>query len=114
MDSGSSNHVISFIVSDCLHHDAIAVYLFQKNLITFLKKQCSTTDKVIYFSDGAASQCINRKNLINLCHHQADFGIKAEWYSQLHLMVRVHVRGLVGQLSALKPELVCIVPMNSR
>ena len=56
------------------------VYLFQTNLITFLKKECSTPDKIIYFSNGAASQYKNRKNLNNLCHHQADFGIKAEWH----------------------------------
>ena len=58
----------------------IAVYLFQKNLITFLKEQCSTPDKIIYFSNGAASQYKNRKNFVNLCHYQADFGIKAEWH----------------------------------
>ena len=34
--------------------------------------------KVIYFSDGAASQCNNRKNFINLCHHSNDFGMEAE------------------------------------
>ena len=56
IDSGITNHIISFVmISDCLHHDTITVYLFQKNLI-FLKKQCSTPDKIIYFSKGAASQ----------------------------------------------------------
>ena len=63
MDSGSTNH---------------AVYLFQKNLIMFIKKQCSTPDKIIYFSECAASRYKNRKNYINPCHHQADFGIKVE------------------------------------
>ena len=36
--------------------------------------------KIIYFSDGAASQYKNPKNFINLCNHQADFGIQAEWH----------------------------------
>ena len=35
--------------------------------------------KVVYYSDGAASQYKNRKNFINLCNHESDFGIKAEW-----------------------------------
>ena len=36
--------------------------------------------KIFYFSDGAASQYKNRKNFNNLCHHQADFGVTAEWH----------------------------------
>ena len=76
-DSSSLNFVV---ISECLHHNTIAVYLFQKNLIAFLKKQCSTITKIIYFSDGAASQYKNRKNFLNLCNHQADFGIEAEWH----------------------------------
>ena len=79
-DSSSTNHLNFVVVSDCLHHDTIAVYLFQKNLIAFLKKQGSTPTKIIYFSDGAASQYKNRKNFLNLCHHKADFGIEAEWH----------------------------------
>lgn len=34
---------------------------------------------VHYFNDGAASQYKNCKNLRNLCFHESDFGIKAEW-----------------------------------
>ena len=79
-DSGSTNHISYIVISDCLHHDTIAVNLFQKNLITFLKNQFPTPAKIIYFSDSAASQYKNRKNFLNLCHHQADFGIKAEWH----------------------------------
>ena len=33
-----------------------------------------------YFSDGAASQYKNRKNFLNLCYHQSDFGISAQWH----------------------------------
>ena len=33
-----------------------------------------------YFSDGAASQYKNKKNLINLTHHFEDFDIEAEWH----------------------------------
>ena len=79
-DSIAINHLNFVVSSDCLHHNTIAVYLFQKNLISFLKKQCSTPTKIIYFSDGAASQYKNRKNFLNLCHHQADFRIEVEWH----------------------------------
>jgi hypothetical protein len=34
---------------------------------------------IYYFSDGCAGQYMNRKNFINLYHHNADFGIEAEW-----------------------------------
>ena len=36
--------------------------------------------KTIYFSDAVASQYKNRKNFINLCLHEDDFGILAEWH----------------------------------
>lgn len=35
---------------------------------------------MVYFSDGAASQYKNRKNFLNLCLHEADFGVPAEWH----------------------------------
>lgn len=75
-------HHISFVViSDCLQHDTIAVYLFQKKLIMFLKQTLPfPLKKIAYFSDGAASQYKNRKNFSNLCHHELDFGVKAEWH----------------------------------
>ena len=42
-----------------------------------------------YFSDGAASQYKNRKNFINLCHHEEDFGVHAEW----HFFATSHGKG---------------------
>ena len=36
-------------------------------------------DKIFYFSGGCAEQYKNRKNFINLCHHQQDFNMDAEW-----------------------------------
>ena len=79
--SGENRHLSYVVISDCLHHDTVAVYLFQKSLIVFLKEAlpCHPV-KITYFSDGAASQYKNRKNFINLCNHQSDFGIKAEWH----------------------------------
>ena len=63
-----------------MHHDTVAVYLFQKKLVSFLKQVLHTAPKIIYFSDGAASQYKNRKNFGNLCNHEKDFGVKAEWH----------------------------------
>lgn len=79
--SGEKCHLSIVIISDCLHHDTIAVYLFQKIVLSFLKEvlPCKLK-KAIYFSDGAAAQYKNRKNFLNICLHENDFGIKAEWH----------------------------------
>ena len=74
---------ISFcVVSDCLKHDATAVYAFISVIITHLKKLIPGLSLVryTYFSDGAASQYKNCKNFLNLCYHEEDFGVKAEWH----------------------------------
>ena len=74
-------HISFVVVSDCLQHDTVAVYLFQQELINYLKSALPfAISKIKYFSDGAASQYKNRKNFVNLCSHEADFGIKAEWH----------------------------------
>ena len=79
--SEEERHLSYVVISDCLHHDTVAVYLFQKSMIAFLKRVLpSSPKKIVYFSDGAASQYKNRKNFINLCNHEADFGIQAEWH----------------------------------
>lgn len=48
-------------------------------MLTFLKSQMPALQKLVYFSDKAAAQYKNCKNLKNLCLHQADCGIDAEW-----------------------------------
>ena len=75
-------HLSFVIISECNIHDTVAVHLFQKHLINFLKEKISTVGsihKIIYFSDGCAGQYKNCKNFLNLCHHREDFGIEAEW-----------------------------------
>ena len=73
---------MSFVViSDILHHDTVSVYLYQKHLIAHLREALTFSLKqVFYFSDGAAAQYKNRKNFMNLCHHEVDFGIPAQWH----------------------------------
>ena len=64
----SSNH--------CVKHDIISVHLFQRCLLNFLEEHfIAHPTKIIYFSDGAASQYKNRKNFINLCLHREDFQV---------------------------------------
>ncbi len=85
-------HLSYVIVSESLHHDTIAVYLYQRHFIAFLQEFLPARlqpRKIIYFSDGAASQYKNRKNFINLCHHEEDFGIAAEW----HFSATAHGKG---------------------
>jgi len=45
--------------------------------------------KILYFSDEAASQYKNCKNFLNLCHHKVDFGVDAEW----HFFATSHGKG---------------------
>ena len=83
IESGEVCHLSYVIISDSLHHDTVAVHLFQKCFIAFLKGYLPESlhpKKIIYFSDGAASQYKNRKNFLNLCYHRDDFGVSAEWH----------------------------------
>ena len=103
-DSGEIRHLSYVIISDCLHHDTTAVYLFQKCFIAFLKHFLTKElqpKKIIYFSDGAASQHKNRKNFLNLCHHKADFGISAEW----HFSATSHGKGACDGLGGTVKQL---------
>jgi hypothetical protein len=79
-------HISFVVISDCLKHDTIALHLFQSKLSTFLSGKLKDLTKIYYFSDGAALQFKNRKNFINLCYHEDDFGMDAEWhfFAMLH------------------------------
>jgi len=73
------NHVNFVVISECNTHDTVAVHLYIKLFLKFLKNLLPLTKKIIYFSGGFAGQYKNCKNFINLCHHKKDFGIEAEW-----------------------------------
>lgn len=89
-EDGELNHINVIVISDCLNHDTVAVHLFQKKVIQFLKTKISfQMIKITYFSDGAASQYKNYKNFINLCYHELDFQVKAEW----HFFATSHGKG---------------------
>lgn len=83
-------HTNFVIISDCLEHNTVAVYTFQKKLIEFLTAKFETVPKKLYyFSDGCAAQYKNKKNFSNLCHHLEDFDIEAEW----HFFATAHGKG---------------------
>lgn len=83
-------HVNYVVVSDCLEHNTVAVYTFEKKLISFLtSKFQKLPNKIFYFSDGSAAQYKNKKNFLNLCFHEEDFKVKGEW----HFSATAHGKG---------------------
>ena len=102
INSGDSevHHLSYMIISDCLHHDTISVFLFQKCFIAFLKAfLCGENQlkKIKYFSDGASSQYKNQKNFHNLFLHESDFRIPASGIFQPPHMAKELVMVLVEQ-----------------
>ena len=61
-------------ISDDNNPDTNFVHKIQTILVDL-----PTVDKIFYFSDSCAEQYKNCKNFANLCHHQQDFNIYAEW-----------------------------------
>lgn len=61
-------------------HNTVAVFSFLKIVINYIKEIDPNVNKIIHFTDGAASQNKNYKNFLNLADHKNDFGISAEWY----------------------------------
>lgn len=68
------------VISECLSHDPVAVYVFTKIIIKVIKSMCPNPKKIYYQSDRAPQQYKNFKNFVNLYFHEKDFGIPAEWH----------------------------------
>jgi hypothetical protein len=79
-ENGSAFNVSLCVISDHSTHDTLAVHAFLRPVLTHLKSINPLLKKVIYFTDGAASQYKNKKNFANLCSHETDFGLMAEWH----------------------------------
>jgi len=79
-ENGKTVSACFAVISDHMKHHVSTVYAFQKELVKFLKNRVPGFSKVIYFSDGAAQQYKNKKNVINLNYHERDFGVKGEWH----------------------------------
>ncbi|CAF2145756.1 unnamed protein product, partial [Rotaria magnacalcarata] len=85
---GELRHGSYVLLLECNTHDTIAVHLFQRKLIMFLKEKYEVL-KITYFTDGCAAQYKNCKNFINLCYHEEYFGMTAEW----HFFATSHGKG---------------------
>jgi hypothetical protein len=82
-------------ISEHLKHDTLAVHVFQKKLISHLRLDLvPDIKKIYYFSDGSAAHFKTRKNFLNLCLHESDFGIKVEW----HFYATAHGKGVCNGL----------------
>lgn len=82
-------HFSFVVISESNTHDTVAVHLFQRLLMTFIRENIAQPTHIIYFSDGCAAQYKNRKNFVNLCQHVTDFGVSAEW----HFFATSHGKG---------------------
>lgn len=87
----ADSHPISMcIISDHMEHSTVAVHYFQQVIIEYLRGKHPLLQKILYYSDGAASQYKNKKNFTNLLFHKKDFhGIEAEW----HFFAASHGKG---------------------
>lgn len=56
----------------------VFVYSVQKKLTKYKRKYFPSVQKVIYFTDGAASHFKNRKTFTNLIYHHTEFGLTSE------------------------------------
>lgn len=86
---GELRHYSYIIISDCLHHDTVDVYLFIEKLIQFMKTQFSNISKIFYITNGAVTHYKNKKNFMNVIKHRDDFGIDCEW----HFHATAHGKG---------------------
>lgn len=76
-------------ISEVKTHNTVTVYTFQKKLIEILKEKFPEIEKILYLSDGSGEQYKNKSNIKNLCCHQLDFDISAEW----HFFPTAHGKG---------------------
>lgn len=88
-------HVSIAVVSDNLNHDTIAVYEYQKIVISYLKTNFNVK-KLYYLTDGAGQHFKNKSNFQNLLFHQKDFGVEAEW----HFYATAHGKGACDGIGA--------------
>ena len=76
-------------------------------LVDYLKANHPHIKKLIYFPDGCGGQYKNYKDLMDLCFHEHDFGISAEWVFfatsfSAQAVTNLPVMALVEQLNNMK------------
>lgn len=88
-ENNSVTHKSLVIISDCLTHDSIAVFVYSEIINAFIKTISEKPAKLYYFSDGAPQQFKNYKNIMNVYFHEQDYGVPAEW----HYFATAHGKG---------------------
>lgn len=79
-DENELQHLNYVVISNCLKHNSVSVYLFITKLIKFLERKFKLITKLFYFTDGCAGQYKNCKNFLNVYFHKIDFGYDCEWH----------------------------------
>ena len=80
-EDGVLKTISSAVISDRLKHDTLSVFAFKSLLIQEIQRRGIPVDHIHYVSDGSGAQYKNCKNFLDLCMHQEDFGISADWFS---------------------------------
>lgn len=88
-ENGDVEHINYVVIAESLTHNAAAVFLFHQKMISFLRDNFDSIEKIFFFSDGAASQYKNKTNFHNLCEFEAKHKIKVEW----HFFASYHGKG---------------------
>ena len=78
-ENNDIKHIKFVVISECNTHDTVQVHLFLKKFLVFVKEKLPNISHMNYYSDGCAGQYKNCKNFLNLCHHEIDFSLTAEW-----------------------------------
>ena len=86
------------------------VHNFLVVALSFVKSQLPFVQKVIYLSDGAASQYKNYKAFINLCFHEQDHSLKAEW----HFFATSHGKSPCDRVGGTVKPLVAYASLKAR
>ena len=68
------------VISNSLQHNTNIVQYFLHIILEDLTTNIHQLKRCIYFSNGAASQYKNYKNFSNICNHEKDHGVPAEWH----------------------------------
>lgn len=94
--NGEVRRVNFAFISEVMKHNTIFVYACKEKLMNHIKNnpEFSEIKEMIDKSDNCCEQYKSKKNFINICHHEEDFGIPARW----HFLVSMHGKGICDGL----------------
>jgi hypothetical protein len=74
----TAHYSLAFI-SDHLDHDVDFLHAAQGLIVQFILHRYPTVKRVNYITDGAPQHFKSNRSMLNLTHHESDFGIPATW-----------------------------------